>query len=160
MRFTLIKDLKEDSSMGPILSGLLLFTLLYLVADVFVLKGSFGLFFAQIQNTLYGNMDEYIDPMSNSLFLEFIHSQIFFMMMILLTLSAVFIRLFSKTRFSLVLVNLLMFSALCSLVMLALSYYVSQEFIVAYIITFFIWHVLAFVMSALSLWSLNFAKSL
>lgn len=160
MRFTLIKDLKEDSSMRPILSGLLLFTLLYLVADVFVLKGSFGLFFAQIQNTLYGNMDEYIDPMSNSLFLEFIHSQIFFMMMILLTLSAVFIRLFSKTRFSLVLVNLLMFSALCSLVMLALSYYVSQEFIVAYIITFFIWHVLAFVMSALSLWSLNFAKSL
>ncbi len=160
MRFTLIKDLKEDSSMGPILSGLLLFTLLYLVADVFVLKGSFGLFFAEIQNTLYGNMDEYIDPMSNSLFLEFIHSQIFFMMMILLTLSAVFIRLFSKTRFSLVLVNLLMFSALCSLVMLALSYYVSQEFIVAYIITFFIWHVLAFLMSVLSLWSLNFAKSL
>lgn len=146
--------------MRPILSGLLLFTLLYLVADVFVLKGSFGLFFAEIQNTLYGNMDEYIDPMSNSSFLEFIHTQIFFMMMILLTLSAVFIRLFSKALSSLIIVNILMISALSTLILLVLSYYVNQEFIVIYIITFFIWHVLAFVMSALSLWSLNFAKSL
>ena len=105
MRFTLIKDIKRDNSMKPILNGLLLFTLLYLVSDIFVTYHSFGLFAEQLRTTLFGNEEEFIDPMSQALFLEYIHTQIFFMMMLLLTLSAVFARLCSKKRYMLLFIN-------------------------------------------------------
>lgn len=160
MRFTLIKDLKKDSSMRPILNGLLLFTLLYLIADTLVIQSSFGLSIEDVKKSLYGDMDEFLDPMSHSIFLELIHTQIFFMMMILLTLSAVYIRLSIKKKFSLFIVNTLMISALLTLITLALSYYISAEFIPLYLFSFFLWHGVAFYMSLFSLWSLNFAKSI
>lgn len=145
--------------MGPIITGLLIFTLLYLVADLFVIESSIGLFEADIQQNLYGNIDEFLDPMSHSFFLEFIHTQIFFMMMILLTLSAVYIRLSFGLTYSLLVVNILLVSALLTLISLGLSYYVGKEYILLYIVTFFLWHILAFYMTLFSLWSLNFAKS-
>ena len=40
MRFTLIKNLNKDKTMKPILVGLLSFTLLYLLIDIFVKKKS------------------------------------------------------------------------------------------------------------------------
>ncbi len=159
MRFTLIKDLKQDSSMRPILNGLLIFTVMYLVADLLVMKSSLGLFEQEIYKTLYGDIDEFLDPMSKSVFLEFIHTQIFFMMMILFTLSTVYMRLAFKLSYSLFAVNTLLLSALMSLIMLGLSYYVEKEFISLYVITFFVWHIVAFYMALFSLWSLNFAKS-
>ena len=160
MRFTLIKDLKQDSSMRPILNGLLIFTVMYLVADLLVMKSSLGLFEQEIYKTLYGDIDEFLDPMSKSVFLEFIHTQIFFMMMILFTLSTVYMRLAFKLSYSLFTVNTLLLSALMSLITLGLSYYVEKEFISLYVITFFVWHIVAFYMALFSLWSLNFAKSI
>lgn len=160
MRFTLIKDLKQDNSMRPILSGLLLFTLLYIFADVFVVKNTLGLFTEEIHKTLYGDIDEFLDPMSVSIFLEFIHSQIFFMMMILLTLSAIYIRLAFQKRFSILIVNILMISGLLMLIFLGLSYYVGAEFILFYLLAFFTWHIVALYMTLFCLWSLNIAKSI
>ena len=160
MRFTLIKDLKQDSSMRPILNGLLIFTVMYLFADLLVIKSSLGLFEQEIYKTLYGDIDEFIDPMSTSIFLEFIHTQIFFMMMILFTLSTVYMRLAFKLSYSLLAVNTLLLSSLTSLIMLGFSYYVEKEFISLYVITFFVWHITAFYMALFSLWSLNFAKSI
>lgn len=160
MRFTLIKDLKQDSSMNPILNGLLIFTIMYLFADLLVMKSSLGLFEQEIYKTLYGDIDEFLDPMSKTVFLEFIHTQIFFMMMILFTLSTVYMRLAYKLSYSLFAVNILLMSALMSLIMLGLSYYVKKEFISLYVITFFVWHIVAFYMAFFSLWSLNFAKSI
>lgn len=160
MRFTLIKDLKKDKSMKPIMNGLLLFTLIYLVTDVYVTKLSIGLFSEQIKSTLFGNMDEFLDPITQASFLEYIHAQIFFMMMIALTLSAIYIRMASKSSYSLIIVNLLMLSALLTLITLGLSYYANDIFINLYVISFFTWHFVAFYMSIYALWSLNYAKSL
>ena len=160
MRFTLIKDLKQDRSMRPILSGLLLFTLIYLLNDVYVTKLSLGLFSEQIRTSLFGDVDEFLDPISRASFLEYIHIQIFFMMMLVLTLSAVYIRMTNKKTYSLLIVNLLMMSALLTLLTLGLSYFLNAIFINFYVFTFFTWHIVALYMSLSSLWSLNFAKSI
>ena len=154
MRFTLIKDLKQDSMMRPILSGLLLFTLLYLVSDIFVKNFSFGIFEESIKTTLFGNEDEFLDPLTTSSFLEFWHMEIFFTMMILLTLSAVFIRLSGAKGFNIIIVNAVMVSALISLVTLVLSFFVNAAFIQLYVLSFFMWHICAIYMSLYSLWRL------
>ena len=151
MRFTLIKDLKQDSMMKPILSGLIIFTLLYLISDIFVKSSSFGIFEEMIKTTLFGNEAEFLDPITTSAFLEFWHMEIFFIMMILLTLSAVFIRLSGAKGFNIIIVNAVMISALISLVALLLSFFLNAAFVQLYILSFFSWHVCAIYMSLYSL---------
>jgi hypothetical protein len=155
LRFTLIKDLKKDVTMKPILTGLLAFILLYVSADVVVKEQTIGLFYDEITLTLFGSAEEFLDPMSKASFLEFLHAEIFFLMMILLTLSAIFIRLRSQNKFSLLLLNITMSSALLTLVTLGLSYFVSASFINIYVVTFFLWHIGSIFMILLSLWSLS-----
>lgn len=160
MKFTLLKSLKQDSMMKPILSGLLIFTILYLISGILVKHSSFGLFELAIQTTLLGNEEEFLDPMSTASFLEFWHMEIFFIMMILLSLSAVFIRLCKNSRLNIVLLNLALLSALTSLISLVLSFYLSSSFIIFYVVSFFTWHLIALYMSVFSLWNLHYDSSI
>ncbi len=160
MRFTLIKDLKQDITMKPLLNGLLIFMLMYLIADIFVIDATLGLLGEDIKMTLFGNIDEYIDPIDKSVFLEYIHGEIFFMMMILLTLSTVYARLCSIKNYSIIIINILMLSALLALISLAISYFYAPSFLSVYVLSYFIWHITAFIMALHSLWNLNFATSI
>lgn len=155
MKFTLIKDLKQDSLMKPILSGLLIFTLLYLIADIIVKNATIGIFITDITYSLFGNEEEFLDPMLQSTFLEFWHIEIFFIMMILLSLSAVFIRLSTMNIKNLVILNTTLLSAIVSLISIVLSYFVSDSFLAVYMISFFLWHILSFYMALISLWNLH-----
>ncbi|MDQ7042753.1 MAG: hypothetical protein Q9M34_04410 [Sulfurimonas sp.] len=159
MRFTLIKDLKKDKSIKPMLNGLLLFMLLYFLAEVFIDYSNFGLLYEQINTTLFGDEENFLEPISQASFLEYIHTKIFFMMMILLTLSAVYIRLNTGSS-KLFWLNMMMINALFMLLALALSYFTHSLFIYPYILTYYLWHISAFYMVLYSLWSLNFAKSI
>ena len=157
MKFTLIKDLKQDSMMKPILSGLLFFTLLYLVSDIFVKNSGFGVFPSAVKSTMFGNEQEFLDPISKASFLEFWHVEIFFIMMIIFTLSAVYIRLSKASKSAIVVVNLMMISAIASLISLPISYFFNPIFINMYVTTFFIWHILALFSSVYSLKRLHYA---
>lgn len=157
MKFTLIKDLKQDSMMKPILSVFLFFTLLYLVSDIFVKNSGFGVFPSAVKSTMFGNEQEFLDPISKASFLEFWHVEIFFIMMIIFTLSAVYIRLSKASRSAIVVVNLMMISALASLISLPISYFFNPIFINMYVATFFIWHILALFSSLYSLKRLHYA---
>lgn len=156
MKFTLVNNLQKDSAMSLVLKGFLIFILLYLSADILVMKSSFGISAQTINTTLFGNEEAYIDAISESSFLEFWHTQIFFIMMILLTLSAVFIRVAKRSR--MILTNILMISAVTSLISLPLAFYMSNFFVNIYVVTFFIWHIMAVYMIFYSFWKLN-AKS-
>ena len=153
MRFTLIKDLKQDQMMKPILSGLLLFTFLYLLSDILVKHYSFGVSIHDVTLSLFGNEDEFLDPMSKASFLEHWHIEIFFIMMILLSLSAVFIRL-CTSKINMLILNVTLIASILSIISLALAYFVSQGFITIYVVSFFIWHLFAIYMSIASLWNL------
>ena len=143
--------------MSLILKGFLLFILLYLISDILVMNSSFGVSIDSVYTTLFGNEDEFIDPIIEAVFLEFWHTQIFFIMMVLLTLNAIFIRVAKRSRT--ILTNLLMISAIVSLISLALAFYISEIFITPYVATFFIWHIVAIYMIFYSFWKLS-AKSI
>ncbi|MFT7004749.1 MAG: hypothetical protein ACJAWW_002114 [Sulfurimonas sp.] len=157
MKFTLIKDIKKDKAMSLILTGFLSFILLYIISDIIVKYFGFGISVDALKSTLFGNEDEFIDPLTKASFLEFWHIEIFFMMMILLTLSAVFIRLANKSR--VLVTNILMISSITSLITIALTYFVSDMFIYIYVLTFFIWHLSAIYMILYSFWKL-YARSI
>ena len=160
MRFTLIKNLQEDKSMRPILTGLLIFTLFYLISDIFVKHLNFGIFPDAVSLSLFGDEEQYIDPLSTASFLEFWHIEIFLMMMILLTLSAVFIRLSKKNKSKVIILNVLMLSALFSLISLLLAFFISKTFVFLYSFLYIVWHVTAIYMILYSLWKLYYDKSI
>jgi hypothetical protein len=157
LRFTLIKDLKHDAILKPVLGGLLFFILLYLVADLFVKQSSFGLTPDAIKGTLFGNEEEFLDPLSKAAFLEFWHMEIFFSMMLLFTLSAVYIRMSEGSKKALYVVNLLFISTLVSLFSLFIAYFFKQNFVTFYLLSFHLWHITALFCSLYSLKRLYFA---
>jgi len=156
VKFTLVKNIQKDSAMSLILKGFLVFILLYLISDILVMNSSFGITVDTITTTLFGNEDEYIDPINEASFLEFWHTQIFFVMMILLTLNAIFIRVANRSR--VINTNILMISAITSLISIVLAYYVSNFFVYVYMWSYFIWHGMAIYMIVYSFWKLR-AKS-
>lgn len=157
MRFTLLKDLKQDRVMRPVLTGLLLFCILYLLSDLLVKQSSFGLLPQKIFLTLYGNEEEFVDPISEASLLEFWHTDIFFVMMLLFTLSTVCIRLCNASKLSLIGVNVMLLSALLSLSALPLAYYFSQSFVYLYAAGSLLWHLTALLGALFSLKRLYFA---
>ena len=140
--------------MRPILGGLLLFILLFLSADVLLKNDHIGLTPTQLSQTLFGNEAEYIEPATEHFLLELMHSDIFFMMMTLLTLSAVYARLCQNKTIRIVNINATMISALLTVLFLPLAYYLSAHFILPYIIAFYAWHILALFMAIASLYYL------
>ena len=140
--------------MRPLLGGLLLFILLFLSADILLKNEQIGLTPSHLSQTLFGNEEEYIEPVTEHFLLELIHSDIFFMMMTLLTLSAVYARLCQNRSMRVVNINATMITALLSILFLPLAYYLSAHFILPYIITFYSWHILALFMSMASLFYL------
>ena len=146
--------------MRPILSALLLFTLLYILSDILVKYVNFGVFPDAINVTLFGDEEQYIDPLSTSAFLEFWHMEIFFIMMILLTLSAVFVRVSKDDTSKIILLSALMICALFSLISLVLAFFLAKTFVLIYVILFFIWHAIAVYMILYSLGKLYYDKSI
>ncbi|MEN8147615.1 MAG: hypothetical protein ABFR02_08345 [Campylobacterota bacterium] len=154
MRFTLIKDVKHDALMRPLLGGLLLFILLFLSADIALRSGHIGLTPSALSQTLFGDEEAFIEPVTEHFLLEMVHSDIFFIMMTLLTLSAVYARLCQNRSLRLININVTMTAALFSIVLLPSAYYLSPLFVMPWIISFFTWHFLAIMMTLASLYYL------
>lgn len=146
MKFLLLKDLKQDALMRPLIIGFLLFTLLYLVADFFVKQSSFGLMPNAIHATLFGNEELYIEPLSRASFLEFWHVEIFMTMMLIFTLSALYVRLVGAKKSSIILVNLLFISSFTALVALGVTHFFTPLALLLYVSGFFAWHGIALYM--------------
>ncbi|WP_428737079.1 hypothetical protein [Sulfurimonas sp.] len=151
MKFLVVKNLKHDQHFKPILTGLLLFILFYIPSDFYVKAHSLGVTQNTLQSTLFGNDEEYLDPMQTSVFLENWHVEIFFMMMILLTLSAVFIRLSNHIKFDSYITHLTMICAFSSLLSLAGCFFLYPKLSFIYLGTFYLWHIGALYMVVTSL---------
>lgn len=154
MKFTLIKELKSDALMRPLLTGLLLFMLLFLVSDLLSKNLEIGLTLDAATATLFGNEEEFIDPLSTKALLEILHADLFFMMMLLLTLSAVYGRVGPGTRFSHTLLHSVNLFALASVLLLPLIVYTALPLLTLWLVAVWGWHLLAFGISLQSLYRL------
>lgn len=156
MKFTLNNDHQSNRMMNTLLSGLLLFCLLFLTADIILKAEHFGTTFAEISLALYGDEASFIDPMPFSTLLEGLHADIFFTMMTLLTLGAIYGRVGRSKKLRLILINIMMLSALLSLLAPLGAFFISSAWIMVWMAMFLIWHVIAIFVSIISLWRLHF----
>lgn len=140
MKFTLTKNIRKDTLLKPLLSGLLLFTLLFVIIDYLNSSALLGNSYTTLYSTLHGNEEEFIEPLLPSTLLESVHMNTFFLMMISITLCAVAGRLITNSFYSQIIVHVIMLSALLELSALLGAYYLSAVFIVFYLIGFYVWH--------------------
>lgn len=154
MKFTLIKDIRGDALMRPLLGGVLAFVLLFLTFDVIQKHETVGLSPAAAAATLYGDEETFTEAITFSGLLEIVHGDTFFAMMSLLTLSAVYARLADSTRRRLLFINTAMVSAFFALPSLLGAYYFGTPILYGWIALFLLWHLIAFLMAAESLWRL------
>lgn len=150
MKFTLVKNLRQDPLMRPILIGLLIFFILYFTGDIFLVQNQFGSSYEALYKTYYGFEEEFIDSLSLQAILEYTHQKVFFVMMSLLTLSAVYIRVNFKSAFMIVILNITLLSAFLTQLLFILSFY--YELLIFYYIVFYMWHIMALYMSIISLY--------
>ena len=136
--------------MRPVLMGLLLFILLFISLDILNASYKIGLSFSEVSLFIYGNEEEYIDPISFASLLEYVHLSIFLSMMLLLTLSAIYARLCTSHKRVKKVINLLMISAIISIISLLSAPY-TQLGVYCYVISFWIYHASVVFMSVVSL---------
>ena len=160
MRFVLIKDLKQDRSMRPMINFLLAFILLFVIFSPVVQNTTIGLYESKVHTTFFGNEEEFLDPINSDYFLEYLHTQIFLVMMTMITLSAIFVRLSRNIFVTKLLVIITNTAALVFLASLALGYYLSPLFVPLYLLSYYLWLGGAVFMIAQSFVRLNFAKKL
>ncbi len=156
MKFTLNNDHQKNRSMNLLLSGLLVFVIFFLASDMIVKKEHYGYTYAQIKMSIFGDEEEFIEPLPFSSLLEGVHADIFFTMMTLLTLGAIYGRVGRSKKLSVFLINIMMLSAFFSVVSPFLVYFYSSELITLWISTFIVWHLTALFISFISLWRLKF----
>ena len=151
MRFTLIKDLSKHTQMRALLLGMLLFISLFLIVDVLIKDELIGLNVAQVSTTLYGDEEEFIEAINESVLLSMIHSDLFFMMMSLTLLSAIYTRLVGGSKLTNRLISTLFLGALMSLAFLLFAFYFKSFFVQLYLGAFYIWHGVALLFAFVSI---------
>jgi hypothetical protein len=156
MKFTLNNDHQSNPLMNTLLSGLLVFTLIFLTADIMVKAQHYGSTPIAIQTTLYGDEESFIEPIAFASLLEGIHADIFFAMMTLLTLGAVYGRVGRSKKLRIVLINLMMITALFSMIAPLMAHFVSPVWVTPWMISFVLWHATALAVTLVSLWRLRF----
>lgn len=151
MKFTLVKELREDALMRPLLAGLLFFALLFLGADALLKSEQLGLEPSALAATLYGDEESYVDPIPATSLLEQVHASLFFMMFTLLTLGATYIRLTGVGRFRTVPLHASMLAAMAEPALLLLAFYQGDAFLLPWLGAFWLWHAGALFMALASL---------
>ena len=145
MKFLSQTSLHDNPFLKNLLGGLLVFITLFLLLDILLYHIQIGLSFENAITSILGNEEEFIEPILFDSLLVMIHSNLFFSMLILLILSAIWVRI-SKPNSKLFL-HLLFILAILAPVFLLLGYFFGTLAIKIWVVLFLLWHFLALLMS-------------
>jgi hypothetical protein len=158
MKFTLNNDLRHNLLMRRLIAGLVFFILLFLTLDLVYKAYHIGLMPSEVSSYLFGHEESFVDPVDFTALLESVHADIFFIMMVLLTLGAVFGRLFGSRRHAPLLIHITMSAAFIAMIAPLAAYGIApyERSIALFVVPFwiaalYIWHFGAIFMSVVSL---------
>ena len=104
-----------------------------------------GLTLEKVTSTLYGNEERFEEPILIGSLLLQVHIDWFFSMLIVLTLLAIYIRLYEKSKTIKIWIHLFSFLGIFSPLLLLLSFFIeSKIMVIGWITMFILWHFLAF----------------
>jgi len=156
MKFLVTKDLAHSTLLTTLMSAVVFMILLYIGFDVALHAYVIGLDIQSISGTLFGDAENFVEPiLIDSLLLQ-VHSDLFMTLFAIMILSSIYIRLYSGNAMTKWTVHLLFILGILAPVTLVLAYFANALFVSLWLITFVLWHVLAFLLGIMILKKLLF----
>ncbi len=149
MKFLISKNLRNNPFLKSLILGLLVFIIIFLLLDITLYHVQIGLSFDKAIASILGDEEEFIEPILFDTLLIMIHSNLFFSMLLLLILSAIWVRLWELK--SKLLLHLLFILAIITPLFLLLGYFYGSFVVKIWVILFLLWHFLAIFMSVESI---------
>jgi hypothetical protein len=151
MKFLVTKDLAHSTLLSYLMGSVVFAILMYLGFDMVLHAYVIGLDLHSVSVTLFGDVENFIEPiLIDSLLLQ-VHIDLFMTLFALLILSSIFIRLYSDKVMTKWIVHLLLSMGILAPVALILAYFVSTLFSVIWLISFVLWHLLASIVAIMIL---------
>lgn len=140
MKFLVSKDLHSNKNFTLLLECYAVMLLLYFMGDLYYMAAFFGHTPLAISNTLRGNPDEYIEPLTLLSMLEHIHISLFLAILALFTTMAVLLRLKLRNTHKKLIIIISMTSLLLAYISLIGGYFISPVFAYSFMGFTVIWH--------------------
>ncbi|GIT98357.1 hypothetical protein [Sulfurovum sp. TSL1] len=156
MKFLVTKDLAHSTLLRYLMGSVVFVILLYLGFDILLHAYVIGSDMQSVTVTLLGDIENFVEPiLIDSLLLQ-VHIDLFMTLFSLLILASIYIRLYSDKVMTKWVVHLLFIMGMLAPAALLLAYFVSPSFIAMWLISFILWHVLAFIVAIIILKKLLF----
>jgi len=149
MKFLVTKDLQHSTLLGNLMAGVSVALFFYLSLDVVLHAYVIGSDMESISNTLYGNVEEFIEPiLIDSLLLQ-VHIDLFMSLFSIMIIASIYIRLYSDKSVTKWLVHTLFILGLLAPLFLMVAYFTSIGFVYAWLTSFILGHLLGMGLSLL-----------
>lgn len=143
MKFVLSKDIEHSKLLNTLLIGVSAALFFYLVFDLILHGYIIGSDISTISATLYGNAEEFIEPILLDALLLQVHIDLFMSLFTFMILATIYIRLFSEEKMTRWFVHLLFIFGILAPLMLLVAYLSSIVFVYLWILTLLVGHFLA-----------------
>lgn len=143
MKFVISKDLEHSTLLNTLMTGVSAALFFYLLFDVILHGLLIGSDVSTISSTLYGNAEEFIEPILLDTLLLQVHIDLFMSLFTLMILSTMYIRLFSEEKTTKWLIHLMFIIGLATPLMLLVAYMGTLFFVYVWIFAFLAGHLLA-----------------
>jgi len=142
MKFLVTKDLKHSTLLGNLMLGVCVALFFYLGLDVVLHGYVLGTNITEVSTTLYGNVEEFVEPiLIDSLLLQ-VHIDLFMSLFSIMIIASIYIRLFSAKKSTKKLVHALFILGLAAPITLLTAYFTSLGFVYSWMASFILWHLL------------------
>ena len=142
MKFLVTKDLAHSTLLGNLMAGVSVALFFYLGLDAVLHAYVIGSDMQSISNTLYGNVEEFIEPvLLDSLLLQ-VHIDLFMTLFSIMIIASIYIRLYSDKSITKWLMHMLFILSLLAPLFLMVAYFTSIGFVYAWLASFVLGHLL------------------
>jgi len=147
MKFLITKDLEHTTLLSKLMAGVSISLFFYLILDVALHGYVLGADITSISTTLYGNQEEFIEPILLDTLLLQVHIDLFMSLFTVMIIASIYIRLYSAKVTTKWLVHTLFILGLVAPMVLLITYFTSSIFVYVWLVSFVLGHLLGMGMS-------------
>ena len=151
MKFLVNKDLEHSSLLSNLMAGVVFALFFFFLLDIVLHAYVLGLDVPTLSTTLFGNPDEFIEPILLDTLLLQVHIDLFMALLSIMIVASIYIRLHNKKMRTKWMVHALFILGLFAPIFLMVAYFTNVGFAYVWLVTFIAGHLLAMWMSLLIL---------
>jgi len=155
MKFLVTKSLHNASFFKYLIGFLSLFIILFLMTDSLLHHLQIGLTLEKASFSLFGNEEEFLEPLLFSSLLLQVHIDLFLSMFVVFVTLVSYIRLYEKSKYLTQTIHIFYLVTMASSLSLLLSYFMASNIIIfIWIILFISWHIMGLYLNSKILWKI------